>query len=74
MTDLIFFADIFITFNTGIYKNAVLVMNRKVVMLEYLKKNFWIDTLSTFPYTYIMQWIQDNDVDADSDSNMKSVM
>lgn len=52
--DLMFATDILLNFNTGFYKNGLLVLNRKAVIIYYLKTWFVIDILSTFPYSLIM--------------------
>ena len=45
------------TFNTGYYSTGVLVMNRKLIVVEYLKTTFIFDAFSTFPYSYMILWI-----------------
>jgi hypothetical protein len=57
-TDILFFVDMFVTANTGLYQNGVLIMNRRWVIIEYIKYGIVIDILSTFPYTYIIIWMQ----------------
>lgn len=54
--DVCFLLDIFIAFNTGYYKNGVLIMNRKMIVISYLKSWFLIDLVATFPYAYVIQW------------------
>jgi hypothetical protein len=49
--DLLFAVDILLCFNTGIYKNGILFMNRKEIILDYLKTWFLLDLLATFPYS-----------------------
>lgn len=58
LTDFMFFIDMFISVNTGFYNNGVLVMNRRWILLNYLKFNFWIDVISTFPYSYVVMWME----------------
>jgi hypothetical protein len=74
MTDVMFFVDMLITFNTGIYKNAVLIMNRKIIILEYFKTGFWVDVISTFPYTYIIIWITEDIPDASTNESVLTLM
>jgi len=54
LQDLFFIIDFFIGLNTGIYINGFLIMNRKEVFYENLKLWFWIDFLSSFPYSLII--------------------
>jgi hypothetical protein len=52
--DILFGLDILLNFNTGIYKNGLLIMNRRLIMLDYLTSWFLIDVTSTFPYSLVM--------------------
>lgn len=55
LINAIFFADILISFNTGIYFNGELVYNRRVIALSYFKMWFWLDLSASFPYELIIQ-------------------
>jgi hyperpolarization activated cyclic nucleotide-gated potassium channel 2 len=55
--DLCFGIDMLINFNTGYYKNGVLIMNRKLIVINYMKSWFWMDLIATFPYVYVIQWV-----------------
>ncbi len=46
---LIFIADIFLNFNTGILKKGYLINNRLRLAAIYLKKNFILDFLAIIP-------------------------
>ena len=46
-----FLFDILINFNTAIFKKGLLINDRKVIIKNYLKLWFWIDLVSSFPYT-----------------------
>ena len=52
--DALFWTDILIAFNTGFYKNGILVMNRKLVVIHYIKTWFLLDLVATFPYNYLI--------------------
>ena len=47
-----------LSMNTGYYSNGVLIMNRKAIIIAYLKSWFILDFLSTFPYTYLIGWLE----------------
>jgi hypothetical protein len=46
--------DIILTMNTGIDKNGLLIMNRKAILIDYLKGWLFIDVFSTLPYNLIL--------------------
>ncbi len=54
--DVCFGFDIILAFNTGYYKNGVLILNRKLVVLNYLKSWFFLDAVSTFPYGAVVEF------------------
>jgi hypothetical protein len=43
----------FLSFNTGIMVKGKIVLNRKIISLNYLKQNFIVDVISTFPLVLI---------------------
>lgn len=51
---MLFGIDILLTFNSGFYKNGMLIMNRLIITLTYLKTWFLLDVLSTFPYELVI--------------------
>ena len=51
--DSCFFIDILIAANTGFYKNGVLIMNRRLIIITYFKTWFILDLLATFPFDYL---------------------
>ncbi|KAL4497341.1 hypothetical protein ABPG72_011276 [Tetrahymena utriculariae] len=53
--DFIFLADLFLNFNTAIYRKGNLIRKRKQIVIEYLKLWFWIDFFSSFPYDMVVQ-------------------
>jgi hypothetical protein len=42
-------SDIIINFNTGIYRNGILITKRWEIAKNYLKLWFWIDFIATVP-------------------------
>ena len=55
LIDAIFILDIFVTFNTGIYKKGYLVMKRKEIIKNYIRYWFFIDLLASFPYAWLFE-------------------
>ena len=56
--DCMFLADIFFNFNTGFYFKGQLIMSRKAIFKDYMKQWFWIDLISSMPYTWLLAWSQ----------------
>ena len=56
--DIMFITDIFINFNTGFYKKNQLIMQRAAIAKQYLELWFWLDLLSSIPFTWILAWSQ----------------
>ena len=52
--DVMFILDIILNFNTGFYQKGQLVMKRAAIMKDYLTMWFWIDLISSTPYTWIL--------------------
>lgn len=50
----LFSIDILLNFNTGVYLEGKLNMERKEILKDYISFWFWIDFISTFPYDIIM--------------------
>lgn len=50
----LFSIDILLNFNTGVYLEGKLNMERREILKDYLSFWFWIDFISTFPYDIIM--------------------
>ncbi len=50
IVDFYFLIDIILMFNTAYYDKGNIVLNRKKIVLNYLKFWFWIDTVTSFPY------------------------
>ena len=55
--DISFILDIFLNFNTGFYAKSQLIMRRLPIAKEYMKKWFWVDFVSSVPYTWIFSVI-----------------
>jgi hypothetical protein len=51
--DLFFMTDILINFNCGYYKKGVLIMERKLIMINYLKTWFILDLMASLPYSWV---------------------
>lgn len=49
-----FVFDIMLNFNTGVYLEGKLNMERNAIIKEYFRFWFWLDFVSTFPYDIIM--------------------
>ena len=54
--DVMFIADIVLNFNTGFYTKNQLVMKRFPIAKDYLKQWFWVDLISSIPYTWIFSY------------------
>lgn len=76
--DIFFLVDIVMTFNTGLYpslqylnciigyyERGHLIVDRKKIVVTYLRKWFWIDLVASFPYSRAMSAPEN----ADSESN-----
>jgi hypothetical protein len=51
LIDILFFIDILITFNTAIEgEENQLIVNRKIIVMTYVKGTLAIDTLAIFPF------------------------
>ncbi|CAD8144569.1 unnamed protein product [Paramecium pentaurelia] len=50
----VFAFDMILNFNTGVYIDGSLQMNRTYIFKNYLSFWFWIDVISTFPYDIII--------------------
>ncbi len=58
---MFFLCDIILTFNTAVYIKGSLIVDRKRIAFEYLKLWFWLDLLSSFPYTEFFDLMTHND-------------
>lgn len=65
-----FLLDIILGFNTGFYSKGMLVMNRKLIAKNYLKFWFWLDFISTFPYSWIVAGEITEEEEADEEDQM----
>ncbi|CAD8117908.1 unnamed protein product [Paramecium sonneborni] len=50
----IFAFDILLNFNTGIFEDGLLKLNRNAIVKDYFKFWFWVDFTTTFPYDIIL--------------------
>ena len=67
--DGVFWADIILSFNTGIYKKGMLVMQRHRIIWNYVSGWFVLDVLASFPYSLIIESFLQND----PNSNLSSL-
>lgn len=58
-SDCFFMIDILINFNTGYYLEGVLIMDRKEICKEYLKSWLLFDLVSSFPFSFVFDSIED---------------
>ena len=56
--DIMFMIDILLNFNTGFYNKGQKVMQRCAIFKDYMSMWFWIDLVSTIPYTWILAYSQ----------------
>jgi len=56
--DILFLVDILLNFNTGFYNKSTLILQRAKIAKDYLGQWFWIDLVSSMPYTWILAWSQ----------------
>ena len=54
LVNIIFLTDLLVCFNTGLYLKGTLVMKRTAIFCEYIKLWFWIDFVSAFPYSWLL--------------------
>ena len=54
ITQIWFMVDILISFNTGYYYSGIIVMNRKLIVKNYLSRRFILDILATIPFQWIV--------------------
>ena len=77
--DIMFMMDIMINFNTGFYRKGQLIMGRKYIVKSYFLTWFWVDLVSSLPYTWILAWseglsIKSIERDDQLDSNGQSAI
>jgi len=68
LIDLCFILDVPFNFNTGFYQKGQLIMRRDLIFKDYVSWWFWIDLVSSLPYTWILAWQQGitiRDIEAD---------
>jgi len=53
---LLFVVDILINFNLALYKDDKLILDRRQITTEYLRRPFWIDILGVIPFATIIPW------------------
>ena len=54
--DVMFLVDIVLNFNTGFVNKGQVVLKRKLITQDYLRKWFLVDLSSSMPYTWILAW------------------
>jgi hypothetical protein len=57
-SDVFFLIDLLLNFNCGFYNHGTLVMNRKEIIISYLKGWFFFDFISSFPYSFIFDTLE----------------
>ena len=70
--DVMFMTDILMNFNTGFYEKGILFMRRDQIAKTYLKQWFWVDLISSLPFTWILaatQGIGIREIEADDNIN-----
>mmetsp|Transcript_3691 Transcript_3691/g.7896 ORF Transcript_3691/g.7896 Transcript_3691/m.7896 type:complete len:656 (-) Transcript_3691:26-1993(-) len=55
MATIIFIADIMISFNTAFYRRGAIITDRSEIAKRYLRFWLWIDLISTFPYSWVIE-------------------
>ena len=56
--DIMFLLDIVLNFNTGFYLKGQLIMQRKMIAIDYISTWLFIDLISSLPYTWFLAWAQ----------------
>lgn len=51
--DIWFLFELIINFLTGYHNKGVLIVNRKLIALNYIKTWFTTDLISSFPYSFL---------------------
>lgn len=54
--DVLFILDIFLNFNTGYYKNGIVVRDHEQIFYSYIGGWFWIDLLGSIPYSRLIEY------------------
>lgn len=54
MMDAFFMFDIVLNFNLSYYERGDLIVERKLIAINYLKLWFWIDFVAVFPYDELL--------------------
>ena len=57
-SDIFFIVDLVLNFNTGYYKEGILMMNRKNIVMNYVNGWFLFDMISSFPYSFIFDKLE----------------
>lgn len=71
--DIMFMIDIVVNFNTGFYDKGLRIMKRGPVCREYFRWWFWVDFISSFPYTWVFAWANDMDLWSVEDASLSEV-
>lgn len=59
--DSLFIVDFFVNLNTGFYRRGKKIMKRKQIFLDYAKFWFWIDLISSIPFTWFLEGFSNNE-------------
>lgn len=57
------FCPLVLNFNTGFYRKGIVVMKRKEIIGNYIRGWFWLDLLASFPYTWVINFEEEELVD-----------
>jgi CRP-like cAMP-binding protein len=66
--DTFFLLEIFVTLNTGYIKRGNLVMERKYVVMNYLRTWFFMDLFASFPYSWIIEITSSDEETSDEET------
>ena len=69
VVDVIFICDMLITFQTAIQDGTLLITDRKIVAIHYIKTWFLIDLLSSVPFDVILFFMQQGETNSQSDGS-----
>ena len=58
IVDIMFMLDIVLNFNTGYHEKNRMILLRAKIFKNYVTSWFWVDLLSSCPYTWILAWSQ----------------
>jgi len=54
--DVMFIVDMLLNFNTGYHEKSRLILSRRKIFANYVENWFWVDLVSSCPYTWLLAW------------------